>query len=233
MISTQDAIARPAVTVSYAQTLDGRLATSTGSSRWISGPESLRFTHELRASHDAIMVGAGTVREDDPRLTVRLVPGRDPVRVVVDSMLRTPPTAAVLSDGAAAGTILAVTDRAPEERCAAVRELGATVLRLPADPRGCVDLAALLMALHARGVGTVMVEGGARLITSLLRARLVDGLAVCIAPKILGKGIEAIGDLGIRDLSEALALVETRVTPLGTDWIIESRVSYQDASGAG
>lgn len=233
MNRTEGALARPAVTVSYAQTLDGRLATSTGNSRWISGPESLRFAHELRASHDAIMVGAGTVSQDDPRLTVRLVPGRDPLRVVVDSSLRTPPTAAVLSDGAAAGTVLAVTDRAPAERCAAVRELGATVLRLPADPDGRVDLVALLMALHARGVGNVMVEGGARLITSLLRARLVERLTVCVAPKILGKGVEAVGDLGIRDLSDALALVDARVTALGADWIIEGRVSYRDAHDVG
>src|ERR671917_2758324 len=119
---------RPTVTMSYAQTLDGRLASVSGSSRWISSPESLRFTHTLRSEHDAVMVGAGTACKDNPRLTVRHVPGKDPLRVVVDGSLRTPLTAAVLANGAAAGTVLAVTDRAPRRRCEEALALGATVL---------------------------------------------------------------------------------------------------------
>src|ERR671927_191976 len=137
-------IVRPTVTVSYAQTLDGRLATANGSSRWISAPESLRFAHQLRAEHDAVAVGAGTACTDDPRLTVRLVSGEDPLRVVVDSSLRTPLSAAVLANGAAGGTVLAVTERAPGRRCEEAISLGATVLRLPADAGGMVDLGALL-----------------------------------------------------------------------------------------
>jgi 5-amino-6-(5-phosphoribosylamino)uracil reductase/diaminohydroxyphosphoribosylaminopyrimidine deaminase/5-amino-6-(5-phosphoribosylamino)uracil reductase len=214
------------VTLSYAQTLDGRLATAGGSARWISGPESLRFTHALRAAHDAIMVGVGTVANDDPQLTVRLAPGRDPLRVVVDSTGRIPLTAAVLGANEAAGTILAVTDRAPSARRAAVEALGATVLVLPADPAGQVDLAALLAALHARGIRTLMVEGGARLLTSLLRARLGDRLAVTVAPKILGRGIEAVGDLGIADLADALLLADVQLTPYGTDLVVEARIIY-------
>ena len=217
---------RPFVTVSYAQTLDGRLATANGSSQWISGPESLRFAHELRAGHDAIMVGVGTVCRDNPRLTVRLVPGRDPLRIVADCTLRTPLTAAVLAEGAAAGTILAVTDRAPDERCTAARALGATILRLPSSSDDHVDLVALLSALHAYGVGSLMVEGGAALITALLRARLVDRLVVCIAPKVLGAGIEAVGDLGICDLAAALTLRDTRVTAYGADLVLDGRVAY-------
>ena len=219
---------RPAITLGYAQTLDGRLATSTGESRWISAPESLRLSHELRAEHDAIMVGVGTALEDDPRLTVRLVAGRSPLRVVVDSTLRTPPTAAVLTDGAAPGTVLAVTDRAPAAKRDEVRALGATVLCLPADTGGRVDLASLLTALHDRGVRSVLVEGGAGMITALLRARLVDRLVVCVAPKILGVGIEGVGDLGIRELAGALILADTSVTPCGVDLILDGRVEYPD-----
>src|SRR5829696_7545738 len=204
-------IVRPTVTVSYAQTLDGRLATVNGSSRWISSPDSLRFAHQLRAEHDAVAVGAGTACNDDPRLTVRLVPGEDPLRVVVDSALRTPLSAAVLANGAAKGTALA-----------------ATVLRLPASGKGRVDLDALLSGLHSLGVRSVMVEGGAALITSFLCERLVDRIAVCIAPKILGSGIEAVGDLGICDLTDSLTLVDTSVTPYGVDLVLDSRLEYPD-----
>ena len=221
-------IPRPAVTVGYAQTLDGRLATSTGSSQWISAPESLRFNHELRAGHDAIMVGVGTVCEDDPRLTVRLAAGHDPLRVVVDSTLRTPLTAAVLARGAAPGTVIAVTDRAPVGRRGKVRALGGTVLCLPANAGGRVDLVALLAALHERGVRSVLVEGGAGIITALLQARLVDRLVVCLAPKIMGAGIEAVGDLGIRDLARALLMTDTSVTPYGVDLILDGRIEYPD-----
>lgn len=229
---------RPHVTVSYAQTLDGRLATRTGSSQWISGPESLRLVHELRASHDAILIGVGTVLRDNPRLTVRLVAGRDPLRVIVDSTLRTPPDAAVLATGPARGTLLAATANADPTRVAAMERLGATVLSLPTGEGGHVDLAALLAELSARGVRSLMVEGGARIITALLRARLVDRLVVTVAPKVLGVGIEAVGDLGIADLAHALRLRDLRVRMYGPedgpDLVLDGRVEYAgEADGGG
>lgn len=217
---------RPHVTVSYAQTIDGRLATCTGSSQWISCPGSLGFSHGLRAKHDAIMVGVGTIRADDPRLTVRLASGEDPLRVVVDSTLRTPMDAAVLSDGVASGTILAVTENAPADRRREAADLGARVLESPTDSTGREDLKALLSELAATDVRSVMAEGGAGLITALLRGRLVDRLAVCIAPKILGSGIEAVGDLGISDLADSVTLDDVSVIPYGTDLILDGRVGY-------
>jgi diaminohydroxyphosphoribosylaminopyrimidine deaminase/5-amino-6-(5-phosphoribosylamino)uracil reductase len=221
---------RPSVTVSYAQTLDGRLATATGQSKWISCPDSLRFAHQMRASHDAVLIGVGTVCNDDPLLTVRHVPGRSPLRVVLDSTLRTPPQAAVLANGAAKGTLFAVTERAPAKRCESAHCVGATVMRLPSEADGRVDLAALLGELAASGVASVMVEGGATLITSFFRARVVDRLAVCVAPKIVGRGIEAIGDLGIRELASSLTLAEATVEPYGVDLILSGRIEYPDGN---
>lgn len=217
---------RPTVTLCYTQTLDGRLATATGASQWIGAGESVRYAHALRAEHDAIMVGVGTVLKDNPRLTVRHVSGRDPLRVVVDSMLRTPLSAAVLANGAASGTLLATTERAEAERVDAALELGAAVLRLPSDGGGRVNLAALLCALGERGVGSVMVEGGAALVTALLRSRLADRAAVCVAPWLMGAGIEAVGDLGVRELSRMIGLADVTLHRYGPDVIFDGRIVY-------
>lgn len=214
----------PFVTVAYAQTLDGRIATRTGDSRWISCPDSLTFAHCLRATHDAILVGIGTVLADNPRLTTRMVPGPSPRRVVVDSRLRLPPEAAVLADGAAGATVVVTTERAPRERLARLRATGANVIVCRADGEWRVDLADALGHLYDAGIRTLLIEGGARMITGALRARLVDRLAVCVAPKIVGAGIEGVGDLEITRLSDALRLAEPRVHRIADDILVVAEV---------
>lgn len=214
---------RPLVTVHYAQTLDGRLATRTGDSQWISGQPSLVLAHRLRALHDAVVVGAGTVAADDPRLTARLVEGPSPVRAVVDSTLRLPLSARLVNDGAAP-TILATTGRAPAERRRAFADQGAEVLVLPTSVDGRVDLGALLEELGRRGMASVLVEGGAGLITSMLRERRVRRLVVSIAPLVLGSGIEAVGELDIMRLRDALAFRRASFSQLGSDVIFDGEL---------
>lgn len=211
----------PAVTIHYAQTLDGRIATRTGDARWVSGDASLRLAHELRASHDAVLVGIGTVLKDDPRLTVRLADGASPVRVIVDSSLRIPLDASVLRDRDVR-TIVATTEAADPARADRVRATHAEVLRLRTDQRGGVDLAQLLALLRGDGMRSVLVEGGRGIITSFLRQSLVDRLMVCIAPKVLGEGVEAIGDLGIDRLRDAMTFRSARFVPCGEDVIFDA-----------
>src|SRR4051812_48391111 len=146
---------RPRVLIHYAQTLDGRIATRRGSSRWISGDESLRFAHELRAAHDAVLVGIGTALADDPRLTVRHAEGPDPLKVVLDSTLRLPSTAALLRE-TPTQTVLLTTSAASERDLNRMTSSGARVLVAASEPDGRVDLADGLRRLAAIGVGSIL-----------------------------------------------------------------------------
>lgn len=217
----------PSVTLHYAQTVDGRIATLSGQSSWISGDNTLIFAHELRATHDAILIGIGTVLQDDPQLTVRLVEAQNPLRVILDSALRTPFEAKILKEGAAQGTLLAVTKRAGTDRVAAARRLGARVLVLQSGGDGRVDLNDLLHRLGILGVKSLLVEGGSGVITSFLQHGLVDRFIVRIAPKMLGRGTDAVGDLGISNLNDALRLTDMKVEKVGGDLLVEARVTGQ------
>lgn len=213
---------RPLVTLKFAQTLDGRIATATGRSQWISSEQFRKVAHRLRATNDAVIVGIETVLADDPELTVRLAKGRSPLRVVLDSRLRIPLNARALTMQEAAPTLIATTSRADQNRLRRLREMGVEVLALKPDEAGEVDLKDLLVKLGQRAITSVLVEGGAGVITSFLRDRLADHMVVAIAPKLIGKGIEAVGELGIREVSEALKLSIRRVYRLGEDVVIEA-----------
>lgn len=215
---------RPFVTLKFAQTLDGRIATCTGHSRWISSPPSLVFAHRLRSVHDAILVGAGTVIADDPELTVRLVRGRNPLRVVVDGSLRIPLKARILQDVSAAGTLVAVTERASKRKVDQIRHKGVDVLEVSKNAAGCVNLSELFIALGRKGITSVLVEGGAGVITSVLRERLADRIVVVVAPMIVGRGIEAVGDLAIKKMEDSLGLAWQRIFRRGDDMIFDGRL---------
>jgi diaminohydroxyphosphoribosylaminopyrimidine deaminase/5-amino-6-(5-phosphoribosylamino)uracil reductase len=215
----------PLVTLKFAQTLDGRIATATGDSRWISSEKFQRLAHKLRASNDAIMVGIDTVLADDPQLTVRLVKGRNPSRIILDSRLRIPLDARVFRNREVAPTIVATTSRADEKKLAHLREKGIEVLVVKEDEDGEVDLKHLLSILGERGISSVLVEGGAGVITSLLRRNLVDKMVIAVAPKIMGKGIEAVGELNIREVSQTLKLSLRKIYRMGEDLVIEAKVN--------
>lgn len=214
----------PFVTVKYAQTLDGRIATSTGHSQWISSPDSLKYAHRLRAEHDAIIVGIGTVVKDNPTLTVRHVHGRNPLRVIMDSHLAIPADANVLQNLSLIPTWIATTKRASDPVGQKLVKAGVQILRVPPDKNNHVSLIKLLPLLAARNITSLLIEGGAQIITSALKDNLVNRLITVIAPKIIGKGVEAVGDLKIRNLKEARLLSVQSVIQKGTDVIIDSRL---------
>jgi riboflavin-specific deaminase-like protein len=166
------------------------------------------------------------VLADDPRLTVRLAPGRSPIRVIVDSMLRVPIAANVFADRTAR-TIVATTPAAPEQRARAIRAAGGEVLRAHANEDGGVDLADLLRRLRGIGVGSLLIEGGRGIITSALRDHVVDRLTVCIAPKVIGEGVAAVGDLHIDYLRQALTFSRARFVTCGEDLIFYGEPQWE------
>ena len=210
---------RPFVTLKTALTLDGRIATHAGHSKWITGPAAREAVHTLRHRHAAIMVGAETVLADDPELTTRLsVPGLHPVRVVVDSRLRLPETARVLNG--AAPTIVLTTERADEGAEARLRALGADVARCGEGPR--VDLAEAMRLLGERGISSVLLEGGGVLNGAMLQAGLVDKLALFYAPIIVGGEGSPSGFAfrGPEAMSEAFRLQDVKLDRYGDDWCV-------------
>jgi 3,4-dihydroxy 2-butanone 4-phosphate synthase/GTP cyclohydrolase II len=208
---------RPFVVVKYAQTLDGRIATFTGDAKWISGEPERRISHAMRAGCDAVLVGAGTMLRDDPQLTVRMVSGASPLRVVLDSRLRTPPTAQVLSDDAA--TVILCGPEADADRRAELVAAGVTVREVPAAPGG-LDIGAALLVLRTMGVASLLVEGGGRIITSMLQAGVVDRLVVSVSPTIVGTGVEAVGPLGVASVAEGVHLENRCAYVVGDDVLL-------------
>jgi diaminohydroxyphosphoribosylaminopyrimidine deaminase/5-amino-6-(5-phosphoribosylamino)uracil reductase len=216
----------PFVILKSAMTLDGRTATVTGDSRWISGAESRAWVHHMRDRLDAVMVGIGTLLRDDPLLTTRLpTGGRDAARIVIDSQLRIPETAAILEVQSTAPTIIATTAAAPPEKVARLEARGVHIM-MSAAGEGGVALPDLLRQLGAAGVQSILLEGGSILNAAALRAGLIDRIMIFIAPVLLGSG-EAPGIFagrGPEHLAAALKLTEVRVRRFGDDTLIEGEV---------
>ncbi|MCE2457431.1 MAG: bifunctional diaminohydroxyphosphoribosylaminopyrimidine deaminase/5-amino-6-(5-phosphoribosylamino)uracil reductase RibD [Dehalococcoidia bacterium] len=210
---------RPLVTAKFAMSLDGKIATRTGDSKWITGEESRRYVHELRARSDAIMAGIGTVIADDPQLTARRPDGtplpRQPLRVVVDSSGRIPLESTLLRQP---GEALIAASGGSEEKLAHLEEAGAKILTLSALD-GRVDLLVLLTELGDRGVTSVFVEGGATLLGSLFDAGLVDRVVAFVAPVIIGgdSALSPVGGVGVERMADALRLKDIQIQTFGED----------------
>lgn len=216
---------KPHVILNSAMTLDGKIATRTGSSE-ISGPEDLERVHELRKELDSIMVGINTVLEDDPRLTVHKIASRksdNPLRVVTDSKARTPLHSRVLNGDAR--TLIAVSQKAPEEKVKALSEARDNI-DVVLTGETTVDLNILMDELAQRGVRSLLLEGGSTLNFSMLQAGLVDEVRVCVAPMIAG-GVEAktlAGGMGVDYMKDAFKLELKKSYKLGKDFILEYKV---------
>jgi diaminohydroxyphosphoribosylaminopyrimidine deaminase/5-amino-6-(5-phosphoribosylamino)uracil reductase len=209
----------PFVTMKVAQTLDGKIATASGESKWITGPEARLEGHKLRDRNDAILVGINTVLKDDPSLTARIPGGRDPVRVIVDSRLRTPPNAKVLSRRSPARTIIASVPAAPKARAEKLRAAGAEVL-MARSAGGRVDLRDLVRKLGKLG------EGGAEVHASALKGGIVDKATLFVAPSIM-TGRDSLCSIGGRSpvrLAHALTLRDVSTRCVGRDLMIEGYI---------
>lgn len=219
---------RPFVVLKAATSLDGKIATATGESKWITGEAARAYGHRLRDSYDAIMVGVNTILTDDPSLTARLPEGRgkDPIRIILDSYARTPTGAKILLQESAAHTIVATTEAAPVERRASLMAAGAEVLIVPGTGPG-VDLNKLMEMLGEKQITSILIEGGGKVNGSALAAGIVDKVAWFIAPKIIG-GDAAPGPVrgeGVATLRDATQLYDVEVQRLGEDILLTGYTS--------
>lgn len=222
--STKTRAARPHVTLSYAQSWDGSIATDPGKPMALSGDQSMRMTHQLRSLHDGILVGIGTVLADNPRLNVRKWTGQDPQPIVLDSHLRMPPSCRLCQNSEHRCWVL-TTEATAENRS------DCEPIVVPGDQEGHVNLHEAMRVLYQRGIRTLMVEGGASVITAFLRAGLADAVVLTIAPIFVG-GYNAIGRLGgDSGLFPRISSLHTHA--LDDELIVWGRLRYHEQAPSG
>lgn len=209
---------QPFVTLAYAQSLDGSIAIRAGQPLRLSNESSMRMTHGLRARHDAILVGINTVLADDPHLTVRLVPGNSPRPVIVDSQLRVPLTARLCQPRAMA-PIVATSEQAPHRKAQELESVGIQVVRIPSEENGYINLCALLTELVSRGIRSLMVEGGAAILTSFFTAQLANQVVLTVSPVIVG-GLRGVHPGTENERRNMPALTNLVYSNLGDDLIV-------------
>ena len=212
---------KPWVILKLAMSLDGKIATSTGDSKYITGMEARKYVHQLRNDADAVMVGINTVMRDDPLLDSRLVKGKNPIKVIVDSSLKISERAKVLKD--ASKVIIATTPKAQKGKIEKLQHKGVRVIVLK-PKKGLVDLNELMKELGKSEIALVMVEGGAELSGNAIREGIVDKVLIFTAPKIIGNGLEPIKNLGIKKVDKAINLKNVLTRKIGKDLLVEGNL---------
>jgi len=222
----------PYVVIKMAMSADGKIATRTGESKWISGEESRALVHKMRNEFDAVMVGAGTVKKDDPRLTARVTGGRNPIRIIVDSDMDLKPDSKFMKDADNMEVIIATTETTPKQKIEKFESLGARIIVCRkqngrnGESNGEVDLKKLMRELGKLGIQSILLEGGSELNGSAIEAGIVDKIYFFIAPKLIG-GRDAkgpIGGKGIEKMGQALKLKNMKMEKIGEDWLMSAEL---------
>ncbi|MBE2281509.1 MAG: bifunctional diaminohydroxyphosphoribosylaminopyrimidine deaminase/5-amino-6-(5-phosphoribosylamino)uracil reductase RibD [Ignavibacteriaceae bacterium] len=211
----------PYITLKVAQTIDSKIADSNGDSMWITSLESRKYVHKMRSEYDAVMVGIGTVMKDNPLLNVRLVHGRDPVKVVLDSELKINLTQKILFQNPEKVLLLTSKESKTKiEKIKALKGLGVDIKFVKSDKTGFLDIKEIFKILGKLNISSVLVEGGKGVNSTIIRNKLFDELIVFIAPKLLGEGLVTFSDLGISSLKKAMKLSVTNLEQIENDIVI-------------
>lgn len=213
----------PFVILKVAQTLDGKIATKIGDSKWITQEDSRRFVRSLRSWVDAVLVGANTVRRDDPELTIHEVKGENPIRIILDSSGKISSNSKVIKENKNGKTIIATTNQKTKEKFKEKAE----IWTLKKSKDGLVDLTQLLKKAGENQITSLLVEGGSKVFTSFLKEKLVDKIYYFLSPKILGEGFFSFGDLGIKKISDSIILRDCEIKRFKNDLLI---IGYPDWS---
>jgi len=210
---------RPFVILKVAMTMDGKIATKTGNSKYITGKDARRHVHKLRSEVDAVMVGINTVLKDNPKLTPRLAQGRDPMKVVIDTELKMPLKCNLMKHPSK--LIIATTNKAPKKKINKFYQKGIDVIVLNVK-KGLVDLKDLMKQLGKKEIASVMIEGGSQLNSSAIKERIADKLLIFTAPKLIGNGLGAVGNLGVTKIDKAVKLKNIEMKKVGKDILLEA-----------
>jgi len=218
-------LGRPFIHLKIAQSLDGRIATSKGKSKWITNENALKKVHQLRSEYDAILVGINTVLQDNPSLDVRLLQGKNPYRIILDNNLMIPPNARIFNHSDPEKTLIFTFKPPTDQKILDLSGKGIQVVSLHSNGQPYLDLNEVMSYLVKSKISSVLVEGGGEVFTSFIKNRLFDKISFFIAPMMIGSGIQSIGDLGIDSLEEAFRLKNVRIEIIDQQALVEG---YRD-----